>query len=51
MKREEIVQLMKSSKNEEEWDKNCDKVFLECNGKPPYWEIDINFFQELYNNW
>lgn len=33
----EVVALMKSSRSEDEWNANTDKVKAECNGYPAFW--------------
>ena len=37
MTKEQVVTLMKSSSNGQEWDANCDKVKAACNGYPDFW--------------
>lgn len=37
MSESEVVELMVSSKSEEEWNANCDKVKAACNGYPSFW--------------
>jgi len=37
MTEEEVVDLMKSSKSEAEWNTNCDKVKASCDGYPNFW--------------
>ena len=37
MNEQEVVALMKSSKSEDEWNANCDKVKKVCGGYPPFW--------------
>ena len=37
MTTEEVVALMKTSKSEEEWNANCDKVQRACGGYPSFW--------------
>lgn len=37
MNREQVVTLMESSRNENEWDNNADTVKKECGGYPAYW--------------
>ena len=37
----EVYELMKSSKSEEEWNKNCDIVKSRCNGYPDFWWNEI----------
>lgn len=41
MNREEVTKLMSSSKTEEEWNNNCDKVKRAFNGYPDFWFPDI----------
>jgi len=36
MNRDEVVNLMKSSKTEKEWTANCDKVRAACGGYPGF---------------
>lgn len=37
MNEAEVVELMRSSTSEEEWDDNCDRVKEACNGYPDFW--------------
>jgi len=37
MSKEEVVALMESSRNEDEWNANCDTVKRKCNGYPSFW--------------
>lgn len=37
MNKEEVVKLMESSKTEQEWNDNCDKVKKACDGYPDFW--------------
>ncbi len=41
MSETEVVALMKSSKSEAEWDKNCDFVKKKCGGYPGFWYAAI----------
>ena len=41
MSEQEVVNLMKSSRSEHEWNKNCDKVKAECGGYPSFWYAAI----------
>ena len=41
MTQQEVIDLMKSSKSEEDWNKNCDLVKQKCNGYPPFWYKEI----------
>lgn len=42
MTQEEVVELMKTSKNEDEWNTNCDKVKAAHDGNyPDYWYLTI----------
>lgn len=41
MNREDVKNLMRSSKTENEWNENCDKVKKEFNGYPDFWYMDI----------
>lgn len=33
----EVVALMESSKSEDEWNDNCDRVKRACGGYPSFW--------------
>ena len=37
MTQQQVLDLMKSSKNEEEWDQNCDAVSEAFGGYPDFW--------------
>ena len=37
MQQQEVIDLMASSKNETEWNANCDKVKSACGGYPDFW--------------
>lgn len=37
MNEQEVVDLMKSSKSQQEWNQNCDKVKAACGGYPDFW--------------
>lgn len=37
MNEKEVVELMKTSKTESEWNDNCDKVKKACGGYPSFW--------------
>lgn len=37
MDREQVIQLMRSSRTEKEWNDNCKKVKAACNGYPHFW--------------
>lgn len=37
MSKSEVEDLMRSSKNETEWNKNCDYVKKQCGGYPDFW--------------
>lgn len=41
MTKEEVITLMKSSKNENEWDQNCDKVKAAFDSYPEWWYAEI----------
>lgn len=41
MTKEEVLNLMSSSKNEQEWNTNCDKVKKEFNGYPSWWYVEV----------
>ena len=50
---EEVVALMKSSKSEQEWNDNCDKVKADFNDYPDFWYPAIvmsGVAQETANN-
>ena len=37
MNEQRVVELMRSSNSEDEWNTNCDKVKKACGGYPPFW--------------
>ncbi len=37
MNQDEVVALMESSKNEQEWNDNADTVKRKCDGYPDFW--------------
>ncbi len=37
MNEQEVVDMMKSSKSEAEWNANCDKMKKACGGYPSFW--------------
>jgi len=41
MTRFEVLELMKSSTNEQEWNDSADKVKKACNGYPDFWYATI----------
>jgi len=41
MNEEQVTKLMRSSKNESEWNANCDKVKAACGGYPSFWYTEI----------
>ena len=41
MTEKEVLELMKSSKSEDEWNKNCDAVKRACGGYPDFWYATI----------
>ena len=41
MNENEVVELMESSKSEQEWNDNCDKVKKACDGYPSFWYASI----------
>jgi len=50
----DVVALMKSSCNEQEWNKNCDKVKAANNGYPEFWFETIvlsGVLAETRRNW
>lgn len=41
MSKEEVIALMKSSKSDLEWNKNCDLVKEAYNGYPDWWYMEV----------
>lgn len=41
MNEQQVVDLMKSSKNSDEWNANCDRVKAACGGYPDFWFASI----------
>ena len=41
MNKNEVLELMKSSNNEDEWNNNCDAVKAACGGYPDFWYQEI----------
>ena len=42
MEKKEVIDLMKSSKNLQEWNSNCDEVKkAHDNGYPEYWYVEM----------
>ena len=41
MEKQEVIALMESSKSDEEWNANCDKVKKAYGGYPDYWYAEI----------
>ncbi len=41
MVKEKVIELMKSSKTEKEWNENCDHVKRACGGYPEWWYSEI----------
>lgn len=41
MTKEEVLKLMASSKDKDEWNLNCEKVKAACGGYPKYWYIEV----------
>lgn len=41
MTRQEVIELMNSSKTDKEWDDNCDKVKAAFEGYPEFWYQDV----------
>lgn len=41
MNEQQVIDLMKSSKSESEWNDNCDKVKAACGGYPGFWYSTI----------
>jgi len=41
MTEQEVVELMKSSQSETEWDANCEIVKSKCDGYPSFWYSSI----------
>ena len=51
---EELRKLMGSSRNEQEWGDNCDKVKAECDGYPDFWFETIvlsGFMHKVQEGW
>lgn len=49
-----VIELMKSSKSEQEWNDNCDKVKVANNGYPEFWFKAIilsGVASETQKNW
>ena len=50
----EVLNLMRSSKSEAEWNDNCDIVKKKCDGYPGFWfglMIVSGELAEIQNNW
>lgn len=41
MEKQEAIDLMKSSKSEDEWNTNCDTIKIVFNGYPDWWYMEI----------
>ncbi len=41
MDKQEVIELMKSSRSEDEWNTNCDAVKKACGGYPEFWHEAI----------
>lgn len=41
MSKDEVIALMRNSKSEDEWNRNCDAVKRAFNGYPDWWYQDI----------
>ncbi len=41
MNENEVIDLMRSSKSEKDWNENCDKVKKACGGYPSFWYMSI----------
>jgi hypothetical protein len=41
MDEQEVVNLMLTSKSEDEWNRNCDTVKSACGGYPPFWYPEV----------
>lgn len=41
MNKREVIELMKTSKSEDDWNSNCDKVKKACQGYPDFWYEEI----------
>lgn len=37
MSKDEVIALMESSRDEDDWNRNCDTVKRRCEGYPPFW--------------
>lgn len=54
MEQKEVKELMRSSKNEQEWNANCDKVKAACGGYPDWWYGEIvlsGLVNEVQGTW
>ncbi len=41
MEKQEVIDLMRSSKSKQEWNANCDKVKKACGGYPDFWYPEV----------
>ena len=54
MNEQQVIDLMKSSKSEAEWNANCDKVKADCGGYPDFWYRAImmsGIFAQVRASW
>lgn len=54
MNKQEVIDLMKSSKSKQEWNSNCDKVKAACGGYPKWWYGEIvmqGIAEQVANTW
>jgi hypothetical protein len=54
MTEEQVIDLMRSSKSEGEWNFNCEKVKQACGGYPEFWYKSIilsGLCNETSKNW
>lgn len=49
MTQEEVLDLMKSSNSEQEWNANCDKVKSSFRGNYPQWWFALIIMSGVYN--
>ena len=50
MEKQEVIELMKSSKNSKEWNENCDKVKKDNNNDYPFFVILYSNFSSFTTN-
>ena len=49
MEKEHVLELLKSSKSEQEWNKYCDIIKKKCGGYPSWWYQEIILSGFAYN--